>query len=235
MVGYGEMDLNGRCKISSLLNYLQEVATLHSKKYGYGTEEMHRLKMGWLLLSWKVKVIKYPLAEEEIEIKTWSRGYKGLHAMRGYEVYNNECELIVIADSNWVLYDLENQKPLKVLPEMEKVYGTIDRKPFEDDSVKIIMPSDYCTQVNYEVLRSDIDTNQHVNNVKYVELALDGLPDDVYKNKIIDNFEIVYKKQVFYKDKLKITCSKVSEDTYINAVINQDGDVCTILKSMWSN
>jgi hypothetical protein len=55
----------------------------------------------------------------------------------------------------------------------------------------------------------------------------------VYKNKIIDNFEIVNKKQVFYKDKLKITCSKVSEDTYINAVINQDGDVCTILKSTW--
>jgi medium-chain acyl-[acyl-carrier-protein] hydrolase len=233
MVGYGEMDLNGRCKISAILNYLQEVATLHSKKYGYGTEEMQRLKMGWLLLSWKIKIYKYPLAEQEVEVRTWCRGNKGLHAMRGYEVYNNKSELIIVADSNWVLYDLEKQKPLKILPDMEKAYGTIDRKPFENETIKIEVPSIVDSSLEYRVMRHDIDTNRHINNVRYVDLLLDNIPEEEYTEKTIDTLEIMYKKQAFYNDNLTITCTKILENEYVNTIINNNNEVCTIIKTLW--
>lgn len=42
-VGYGEVDRNNKLKISSILNYFQDMATLHSKLIGFGSQEMMEL------------------------------------------------------------------------------------------------------------------------------------------------------------------------------------------------
>ena len=36
LIGYGEVDEHNKMRMSSLLNFLQDVATMHSKTLGYG-------------------------------------------------------------------------------------------------------------------------------------------------------------------------------------------------------
>ena len=44
-VGYSDVDKNNRCKLSRIIDMLQNVATMHSKQVGYGTNKMMELKM----------------------------------------------------------------------------------------------------------------------------------------------------------------------------------------------
>ena len=64
LIGYGEVDEHNRMRISSLLNFLQDVATMHSKSIGYGTTECMNRKIGWFLISWQIKMYSYPQGEQ---------------------------------------------------------------------------------------------------------------------------------------------------------------------------
>ena len=86
LIGYGEVDEHNRMRISSLLNFLQDVATMHSKSIGYGTTECMNRKIGWFLLSWQIKMFSYPQGDTGIQVRTWSRKFKGCHAFRTFEV-----------------------------------------------------------------------------------------------------------------------------------------------------
>ena len=59
----------------------------------------------------------------DIEVRTWSRGVKGVEDKRGYEIFSEEGELLVIADSSWALFDLEAQKLIRAPEEMKEVFS----------------------------------------------------------------------------------------------------------------
>lgn len=231
LIGYGEVDKNNKCKISSILSHLQDMATLHSKTVGFGTEEMLKLGMGWVLLSWKIEIINYPEADREIEIRTWSRGLKGLHAYRSFEILDEEQNQLVIADSSWVLYDNNNRKPIKPLESMN--YGSIDRKMFDEIKIDIEVPDKIDEEIIYKVQRRDVDTNNHTNNVRYIEFALESIPEEIYEKKAIFRLEMIYKKQTFYGENLKISTTKYDENMCITIIRKENDEICTLVKTMW--
>ena len=233
LVGYGEVDEYNCLRISSLLNFLQDVATMHSKTLGYGTSECMELGIGWLLLSWHLKMYKYPKGDTNIEIRTWSRGIERIHARRSYEIFDEDGELVAEADSIWALVDIKERKPIRPLEGMAEKYSAIDRKPFENEKVKILEPESIDSILSLIVQRRDIDTNRHCNNTKYIEYAVEAIPEEIYEKKHIEEMEIVYKKQVVYKDKINVTCSIIADDVFVNMIKNENDEVTTIIKTIW--
>lgn len=164
-------------------------------------------------------------------MRTWSRGSKGLHAYRGFEILNENGEILVIADSSWVLYDNKDKKIIKPLGDMK--YGIIERKMFDDAKVKIDIPLKINNEIKYIVQRRDIDTNNHTNNVRYSDFILESIPEEVYEKKQIHCFEMIYKKQTFYEEELTISTTKLEENTYATVIRNEEGEICTICRTVW--
>ena len=46
----------------------------------------------------------------------------------------------------------------------------------------------------FQVRRSDIDTNDHINNTKYVEWVLEAIPQDVYDKFCLSTFFLLLSK-----------------------------------------
>ncbi|MBQ9313839.1 MAG: hypothetical protein IJ220_02390 [Clostridia bacterium] len=233
LVGYGEVDQYNKLRLSSLLNFLQDVATMHSKTLGYGTSECLELGIGWLLLSWHLKMYSYPEGDSTIEVRTWSRGIKGIHASRAYEILDEKGNLVAEADSIWALVDIKARKPIRPLPGMAEAYSAIDRKPFENEKIKIIEPEIIDDKASFKIQRRDIDTNRHCNNTKYIEYAIETIPEEIYSEKHIEELEIVYKKQVIYNENIEVTCSKVDSNEFINVIKNENGEITTSIKTKW--
>lgn len=224
LMGYSDVDKDNRMKLSRMIDLLQDVATWHSKGIGYGTEEMMELKLGWLLLAWKIKILSYPKADTKIEIRTWSRGMKGLHACRDYEILDEAGNTCVLATSTWVLFDLAAQRIIRPPEEMMKKYGAIERKALEEDISKIKEEAIDGTKTEIVIGKRDIDTNGHTNNARYMEFMMEVLPEDF----VIHELEIHYKKQTRYGEKLYLTfdgetCTMKTEDgeTHVIAKIFQ--------------
>ena len=201
-IGYSDVDRNDKCKLVKIVDLLQNTATMHSKSVGYGTKEMMELRQAWLMLGWKVKILKYPEADMDVEVRTWSREFKGVEAKRGHEVYSEDGELLIIADSSWALFDLEKQKLIRAPEEMKNAYGFIEKDPFEGEKTERLRDNNIIeNEISVSVGKRDIDTNNHMNNSKYMEYIVEVLPDNLE----IKEFECAYRKQTNYGEIIKIS------------------------------
>ena len=111
----GLRDINNLKELSNtaLLSYLEDVACMHSEIAGFGVSNMDEVKRTWVLLAWKIKVIKRPKFNDTIKVKTWSRLIDKFYAFRDFELYDQNNRIIGIATSKWIFIDTEKGKIVK--------------------------------------------------------------------------------------------------------------------------
>ena len=106
----------------AILEYLENIAAYHSDSVGYGVNTTKQTNLNWLLLDWKVKVLKRPQYGQELEINTWSRKIEKFYAYRDFEVYDEQMNLCVIATSKWLLVNSKTGKISRVDSEIAEKY-----------------------------------------------------------------------------------------------------------------
>lgn len=187
-------DINSKNELTNIgfLKFLQEIGCLHSDKVGMGLYQIGDNKLAWILIQWKLQVFSRPKWAETIKVKTWPTGIEGPYCLRDYEVYNDKNEKIAIASSKWVMMDVKNEKIVKPTKEVLDKFGQEPLRVFPEGLSKLKEPKDFQSTFSYKAQRRDIDTNNHVNNVKYLEIAYEALPEEVY-NLDFTTVEITYK------------------------------------------
>ena len=76
------------------------------------------------------------------------------------------------------MFDLEAGRPVRVQEDDIRGYGEAGAKPLEMEyaTKRIAVPEDYREDSPVEITRHYIDTNHHVNNARYAEIAMESLP-----------------------------------------------------------
>ena len=197
-VKLSEIGKDNKVTNKAILSYLEDIGGVHSNIAGYGVYEIPQNHLSWVLLEWKLQVIRRPYYAEKIKILTWSKGAIKYYTFRDFEIYDEQGNLIIIASSKWVLLDIEKGKIVKVSPEILAKYGTEpDKTAFEDEPFEEIKePEEYQYETKYTVRRADIDVNKHMHNLNYIELANEALPEDVYRGALFNDVRISYKKEI---------------------------------------
>ena len=72
------MDPKSRAHLTSICNFLQEGAGAHAESAGFGFEDMMKRNQVWVLSRLKIEIEDYPIWQQEVELKTWSRGRDGI-------------------------------------------------------------------------------------------------------------------------------------------------------------
>ncbi len=128
---------------------------------------------------------------------------------------------------------------MRITPEIIDCYSPEDDKNVfnEADIAKLKEPEILEGQIpNYifKVPRRDIDVNNHMNNLHYLDYAMESLPEDVYRNFDCNNFEIMYKNGAKLGD--SVSCFYFNnEDAYIVVMKStEDGRLHAIIKFMKS-
>ena len=221
-VGYSYVYSYDKCRLSRVLDLCQNIATIHSDGLGYGTKGMMDMGLAWLVTNMKVRILKYPIADREVECRTWSRGLKGVLAQRDYEILDMEGNQLVVADSQWALFDLKEQKLIRVTEEMQNAYSLLERDVFEGEKNTHIKDNDIIEiEKEFEIGKRDIDTNHHLNNARYFDYIIEVLPD----NYEVKEFQCAYKKQIKYKEKIKVSYG----DNYAR-IKNENNETCFLVK-----
>ncbi len=176
-VRYSEIDADGRLSIFGMMNYLQDGSTFHSEDAGVGVDYFQKHHKAWMLSSWRIRIETLPKLGETIAVGTWPTAFKGLHGFRDFVIQNEEGCPLVTAHSVWFLYDTEKHVPLRVSQADQEPYGA-PKPPLNmgEEPGKIRLPGEMTAGEPVEILRCHLDTNRHVNNAWYVEMARDALP-----------------------------------------------------------
>ncbi len=226
-IRYNEIDENNQLSDKGLLNILSEAAGLHSQEVGYGLNSIEDTNCTWMILYWKIKIFKRPKWSTELIVKTWGREFSKIYTWRDYEVYSKEGEKIAISSTQWVSIDTQKGSLRKITDKVRNDYGIVEKSIFEEPLVgKLQEPENLEKIYEYTAKRRDIDTNNHVNNINYLDFAYDALPKEINVN--FSNIEIYYKKQIKLGE--DIACFyKKENDSHIVAIKSIDGNTLHVI------
>ena len=219
-VRYSESSTKGTLTYHALLNYLQDSSTLHSEELGESGPEMFKKNMAWVLSFWQICIDELPKSSEDICVKTWPYQTKGLFGLRNFCVENEAGERIVKANSIWVLIDPRTGRPIRIPEDVSSHYPDEPKLEMDYCDRKITLPESYEEKESIVVPKYFIDTNNHVNNAKYVMIAEQYLPDDFETKEI----RVEYKLAAVLGD-MMIPRVTIADDEVMVALVTTAGEL----------
>ena len=210
-VRYSEIDHHGTLTLPALINYFQDCSTFQSEDVGLGTEVLKAEKRAWIRSYWQVIAERYPALGERITIGTFPTEFKGLFGNRNFYIKDERGHMIAKAYSVWVFLDTETGRPVRPEEKDIKPYGMGEALDMPYEGRKISLPEETEVLEAFPVRRYHIDTNEHVNNCQYVQMALEFLPADRQFRQI----RVEYKKSAVLGDVIYPKRSREEERTII--------------------
>ena len=176
-VRFSEIDHTEMMTLPALVNYFQDCSTFHSESLGLGIEALKEKGKAWILSSWQIVVERYPKMGEEIHIETWPTGFEKMCGTRNFRMRTKDGEVLAYANSIWVYMDIRKGRPARPDEQEIAAYGEEEPLKMEYASRKIALPKETVPKERFPVRRSQIDTNEHVNNCQYIQMALEVMPE----------------------------------------------------------
>ena len=205
-----EADANQLMRPTAMLDLMQEAAGINAATLGFGYDEMINSNTAWVLSRINVKFINTPKWREEVNLKTWHKGMSKLFYLRDFILSDKEGNPLVLATTSWLIIDL-NTRRLVRNSDLALNDTTMDAIATPAD--KVVVPVDVEPELvrKHPVTWSEIDTNGHVNNVKYAVWAIDAVKQEDIKEKPLKELLINYDAEVMPGDIVKI--SRVRQET----------------------
>ena len=228
-----EVDVKGNATVPILCQFMQESAWNHAEHLGVGFSHLMEKNLIWVLSRQLVKINSFPKWGETIKIYTWPTAKDRLFCYRDFRILDKYDSVIAIATTAWFAIDLLNRKPqspdsyfqielndpVRVLPEkLNKIKSLTTQK-----RTKLV-------RVGYK----DLDVNEHVNNVRFVEWILDSFSLNFQKAHNLQEIEINYLSEAFYNDEISVSYEGVGNLTFLHSLYttNNNTELCRV-RTLW--
>lgn len=224
-IRYSETDESGHLKLEALLNYFQDCSTFQSEDIGLGLGYCREHHVVWVMSSWQIVVKRYPAMGENVTIGTMPYEFKGFVGYRNFFMKDEQGDLIACANTIWSLLDTDTGKPVKANGDMLAGYVLEPKLEMDYAPRKINIP-DQCVQGEpVHIKKIHLDTNHHVNNGQFVQIAMDSLEESFPAAQL----RAEYKKQVLLDDVLTPYIS-TENGKYVIVLKNIEKMVCCIVE-----
>lgn len=224
-VRFSEVDHTKKITLPGIINYFQDSSTFHSEDIGLGIDYFAMHKRAWVLSAWQVVVERYPKMGERIDISTWPTEFTGLYGIRNFRMRDEEKKIVAYANSVWVFMDVAKGRPAKPKPHEIEVYGVEEPLKMDYEPRKIKLPESLKDGEAFPVRKYHIDTNEHVNNCQYVQMALEVLGEDMDVRQV----RAEYKKSAVYKDMILPRTAKEDGRTVVE-LCGLDGSLYAVVE-----
>lgn len=237
-VHYYETNYRLECKMSSIINYFCDIGTMQSESLGVGIDYFTERKLAWVFYRYDINVTRYPKFGERIKVITTAKAFKKFYASRMYEIYDENNEKIVEGEGIFLLINIDKRKAVRIPEDQYEIYGVDIEKDTEINITKLEKLTEEINSESFNVRYGDIDSNMHVNNVKYVEWAVESLPLEIVTNYELKELSVVFQKECRYGAEIKASWQTIETEEgliILHKIENDEGTELTILKSKWKN
>ncbi|KAK3120671.1 hypothetical protein QOZ80_9AG0691740 [Eleusine coracana subsp. coracana] len=208
-----EIGADRTASIETLMNHLQETALNHVKTAGLlgdgfgATPEMSKRNLIWVVTKIQLAVEQYPSWGDMVQVDTWvaASGKNGMR--RDWHVCDyNSGQTILRATSVWVMMNKKTRRLSKMPEEVRAEIG-----PYfngcsaitDEQSEKLAKTGNKIDggSTNKFIRKgltprwSDLDVNQHVNNVKYIGWILESAPISILEKHELASMTLEYRKE----------------------------------------
>jgi len=231
-----EVDCRNRLSILAVFSFMQEAASKHAAALGVSIHQLRSENFTWLLSRLKIKIAAHPGWNDRIQVSTWPSGTQQLFALRDFEINDSAGQIIAAAVSAWLVIDLQKRRPVRIAPFVERLKPIEGSHILPDRLDKLAALGQHDHERNFAVRYSDLDINQHVNNVSFVQWVVEGVPSAVLTNAVPAEVEINFLAEAFYDDQILATChcADTNHTEFLHSLTRrQDGRELARARTVW--
>lgn len=227
-VSYADIGQDLCLTLPGAMHMMQEAAIVHSDLSGYSVMDVERTRVVWMLVQWRVRMIRKANWNEPVDVVTWPQTMDKLTSDRCFQIKTSAGEVIAVAHSSWILVNADTGRVMRIPPHVAEAYDLISDDVFETPMGKLGLQIGRETY-SCQVLRRDIDTNHHVNNLVYLEYAREALPEELWEEEFSE-VVVRYHRQLLHGDEVHCYYEKRAQGHMIQICGNDPRHVhCTVL------
>lgn len=199
-----EVGPNRRVNAAVLCNYLQETAGMHANHLHFGMDDLAEKEATWVLSRLTVEIESLPEVHDEVVVRTWPRGTKGIFAMRDFELFDARSNHILRAASGWLVIDPVSKRPRR-FTEITKDVPVYSGQTEEPLAINKIPGVPFTSgKDSFPVRISDLDINLHANNVRYIEWIMDDCEEVQTNGWVVQGLEVNFMAECKLGDNLVV-------------------------------
>ena len=208
-INFGHIDNRGIARPSALFDFMQDAATVHAEELHLSRDKMHAI---WVLSRLKMRLTRPLLAYEQLTVRTWCPGIRGATWHRSF-AFSVGDEPVGGGHSLWVVLNRDTHQILRPsqFPQAEEYLKCAagDLHQLGKLSCDTLKPHH-----THRVCYSDLDVNNHVNNVKIVDFISDGL-DLNLTNSFVSELQVNYSAESHFGDQIELLTSEENGMHYV--------------------
>lgn len=217
-----DFDFKEKIKPSAIMEYFQDMATVHASEIGIGYEEMKAKNLCWVLNRLSAVIYKNPLVGEEIILTTFPHKPGVVDAVRDYYIFSSAGENLIRGTSRWCVLDISNKAIRRCAPLFDysddrynPEYAVSDGNAQLPDLYSVLGESlaPFCGQANI----TDLDRNGHVNNARYGDIIINSCDYGYYASHNIKSFDINFLTEMKIGNKYCVNMKMCENETFFEA------------------
>lgn len=227
-----ETGYTGKLTPSALIHLLQHCAGSHADELGWSIHSLHESGQTWVLQRFYLRINRLPVTDEPFTIKTRPSGADRILAFRDYIVSDENNNPIAHATSNWVVLDLKTRRPVFITEDVKALGNRFGPRWLEMPDVKLMPVKSHELHKVFRVRKHDLDLNRHVNNVRYIEWALEAVPDTIFESKPLISVDIIFKSECLYEDEISSFTEQTQAGRFTHTLIRtSDKKIVALMES----
>ncbi len=229
------IDNKSQLKPYYLLSYLQEVAWAHVNEYNIGWDYLNHCNKFWAIIRYHIIIERMPKWNEEVILQTWGKPYGNLLQPRDFEMIDSNKNIIIRATSSWVILDKTTGKPQKLDDYKFKYFENKEKNAIFECAPKIEKTNFFNSPVIKQVVYSDLDINQHVNNARYFQWTMDEFSSEFHMKYELKEIFVNYIAQAKSGESYAVNYQEIKPGTFNTLIFSPDDnrEFCRI-KTIWN-
>ena len=227
-VRFDEVGPDKQSTMRTVASMIQECACNHAQGiWGRAQSmpaEMRDANLAWVCTRLHIDVESYPRWGDQVEVRTWFEAQGRIAARRDWEMRctsdgsdGRASTPVGKATSQWIAFNLEKRKlariPQSVIDQFEsqalkgcvvmgEEYDAAEKLPDVRGMPGLTLPK------SHSVRRSDLDMNQHVNNVVYTEWLLESVPEHYWSDYQLKELILEFRNECHLGDNVDAVCCR---------------------------
>lgn len=209
------IDFEMKVPVMEIMRLLEIASFNHADKIGLDHDTMQEKSNAfWIVSKIKLQIRGDILSQDKISINTWTHTPSLIRCDRDCEI-KRKSKVLIRSTSEWCCLDFDTRRVRKMstitYPDLEMV---------RTDGVELSYSNMRC-EVNdsdlvysREIRATDIDVNNHTNNLKYNYIAMDSFSMEELRAIKITEYEIYFVNESHFGDRIDVYKKRADKDHY---------------------
>lgn len=221
---------------TTILTLLEETAADHCHVINHSLYQLAEQNIGWVLVSGIMQMERYPGYKEKITIRTWLSQYTTVKGFRENIIYDEQNNIIGRAKGLWVFFDINRRRPVQIFDDIKERWSYCSEESIDHNisqKIKAVEHPDH--QLKFKVNRYDTDLIKHVNNISYLQWAVESVPDAIIDNYYLHSIDGRFTGEAHYGQTIvSLIKNDTNDKSFIHTMKVEGTDkVCATAKTIW--